>query len=96
MAFIKINRENFFYNLSQFVNKTGSKESVAIVLKDNAYGHGLELMAHHAQAFGLTQAVVRNYHEAKIIKPYFQKILVLGDNAVIDNKCSFTLNSYQL
>jgi alanine racemase len=93
MAFIKINRENFFYNLSQFVNKTGSKESVAIVLKDNAYGHGLELMAHHAQAFGLTQAVVRNYHEAKIIKPYFQKILVLGDNAVIDNKCSFTLNS---
>ncbi|CAA6826554.1 MAG: Alanine racemase (EC, partial [uncultured Sulfurovum sp.] len=69
MAFIKINKENFFHNLSQFVQKTGSKESIGIVLKDNAYGHGLELMAKLSQEFGLTQAVVRSYNEAKIIKP---------------------------
>jgi len=92
MAFIKINRENFFHNLSQFVHKTGSKESIAIVLKDNAYGHGLELMAQLSQEFGLTQAVVRNYNEAQIIKPYFKQILILGDKAVVDQQCSFTLN----
>jgi len=88
MAFIKINKENFFHNLSQFETKTGG-----IVLKDNAYGHGLELMAKLSQEFGLTQAVVRTYREAKIIKPYFEHILVLGDQAVVDEQCSFTFNS---
>jgi len=93
MAYIEINRDNFFYNLNQFVSKTGSKESIAIVLKDNAYGHGLELMARLSAEFGLTKAVVRDYNEAKKIKKYFQDILVLGDRAVIDGSCSFALNS---
>ena len=92
MAFIKINKQNFFNNLSQFTKKAGSKEAIGIVLKDNAYGHGLELMAQLSQEFGLTQAVVRTYDEAKIIKPYFEHILVLGDKAVVDEQCSFTLN----
>jgi alanine racemase len=93
MAFIKINKQNFFHNLSQFTLKTGSKESIAIVLKDNAYGHGLELMAKLSQEFGLTQAVVRTYREAQSIKAYFKQILVLGDKAIVDECCSFTLNS---
>jgi len=93
MAFIKINKENFFHNLSQYINKTGSKEQIGIVLKDNAYGHGLELMAKLSQEFGLTQAVVRTYSEAEKIKPYFKNILILGDRAIVDDKCSFTLNS---
>ena len=93
MAFIKINKENFFHNLSQFISKTGSKEQVGIVLKDNAYGHGLELMAKLSQEFGLSQAVVRTFSEAQIIRPYFKHILVLGDRAVCDTVCSFTLNS---
>jgi len=95
MAFIHINKANFFHNLSQFFSKTGSKEKIGIVLKDNAYGHGLEIMAQLSQEFGLTQAVVRTYDEAEIIKPYFQKILVLGDRARVDEKCSFTLNSLE-
>jgi alanine racemase len=93
MAFIKINKQNFFHNLSQFTLKTGSKDSIAMVLKDNAYGHGLELMAKLSQEFGLTQAVVRTYHEATIIKPYLKQILVLSDQAIIDDHCSFVLNS---
>jgi alanine racemase len=95
MAHIKINKENFFHNLSQFLSKTGSKEKIGIVLKDNAYGHGLEIMAQLSQEFGLTQAVVRTYDEAKVIKPYFQEILVLGDRAKVDTQCSFTLNSLE-
>ena len=45
MAFIKINKQNFYYNLNQIALKTGSVEKIAIVLKDNAYGHGLDTMA---------------------------------------------------
>jgi len=93
MALIKINKENFFHNLSEFTKKTSSKKTIGIVLKDNAYGHGLELMAQLSQEFGLTQAVVRTFTEAQIIKPYFKQILVLGDRAIVDNICSFTLNS---
>ncbi|HHH51542.1 MAG TPA: alanine racemase [Campylobacterales bacterium] len=93
MAFIKINRENFFHNIQQFSIKCGSKEKIAIVLKDNAYGHGLDIMATLSFKFGLTQAVVRTYSEAKQIKQYFKQILILGDRAIVDAKCSFTLNS---
>ena len=95
MAFIKINKQNLFHNLNQFLLKTGSKKSIGIVLKDNAYGHGLELMAQLSQEFGLTQAIVRTFSEAQIIKPYFKHILVLGDKAICDDKCSFTLNSLE-
>ena len=93
MAYIKINKENFFHNLSQFQLKTGSKESIAIVLKDNAYGHGLELMAKLSAEFGLTQAVVRTHDEAQKIKQYFKQILILGDKALKDDSCSFAINS---
>ena len=95
MAFIKINRQNFFHNLSQFVSKTGSKESIGIVLKDNAYGHGLELMAKLSQEFGLTQAVVRTTKEARTIEPYFQQILILGDRAIAELRFSYALNSLE-
>jgi len=93
MAFIKINRENFFYNLQQFSIKCGSKEKIAIVLKDNAYGHGLDIMAKLSSEFGLVYAVVRSYIEAKQIKKYFKQIIILGDKAIADEKCSFVLNS---
>ena len=93
MAFIKINKQNFFHNLTQFSLKTKSKSTIGIVLKDNAYGHGIELMAKLSQEFGLSQAVVRTFKEAEIIKPYFKNILVLGDKAIYDKQCSFTLNS---
>jgi len=93
MALIKINRQNFFHNIKQFSIKCGSKEKLAIVLKDNAYGHGLDIMAKLASEFGLTHAVVRSYIEAKQIKKYFKQIIILGDRAIVDNKYSFILNS---
>jgi len=93
MAFIKINRQNFFHNLQQFSIKCGSKDKIAIVLKDNAYGHGLDIMAKLSAEFGLTYAVVRSYNEAKQIKKYFKQIIILGDRAIVDNRCSFVLNS---
>ena len=95
MAFIKINRQNFFHNLTQFALKIGSKERIGIVLKDNAYGHGLKLMAQLSKEFGITQAVVRTTKEARMVEPYFQQILILGDRALAEGTFSYALNSLE-
>ena len=92
MAKILINKANFYHNLNQIALKTGSIEKIAVVLKDNAYGHGLERMAQLASEFGIVEAVVRNLSEAERIRQYFRHILVLGDVARRDEVCSFALN----
>ena len=93
MAFIKINKQNFYHNLNQIALKTGSVEKIAIVLKDNAYGHGLELMGRLASEFGIKHAVVRKTVEAEVIKSLFETVLILGDSIVKDEVCSFTVNT---
>jgi len=93
MAFIKINKQNFYHNLNQIALQTGSVEKIAIVLKDNAYGHGLVLMAELASQFGIRQAVVRKTSEAKQIEAYFKNILILGDGILKHEKFSYTINT---
>ena len=93
MAFITINKQNLYYNLNQIALKTGSIDKIAIVLKDNAYGHGLELMANLASEFGIKHAVVRKTVEADRIKPLFETILILGDTAIKDETYSFAINT---
>jgi len=78
MAFITISKDNFYHNLHTIVKKTGSVDKIAIVLKDNAYGHGLLVMAKLASAFGISSAVVRSEKEAQVIDAFFEHILVLG------------------
>ena len=92
MAKILINKANFYHNLQQIALKTGSKEKIAVVLKDNAYGHGLETMAQLAAEFGIVEAVVRDLAEADRIRRYFRHILVLGGKARNNAVCSFALN----
>jgi len=93
MASITINRQNFHHNLNLIALKTGSIDKIAIVLKDNAYGHGLEIMAKLAKEFGIQHAVVKNFKEAEIIKELFQTILILNDEIVQDDLYSFTINT---
>ena len=93
MAIIKINRQNFYHNLNQITLQTGSVEKVAIVLKDNAYGHGLQLMATLAAEYGITQAVVRNRKEAQEIASLFEHVLILGGAAQNDATFSYVLNT---
>jgi len=92
MAFITINKQNFYHNLNQIALKTGSVEKIAIVLKDNAYGHGLELMGKLASEFGIKHAVVRKTAEAEVIKPLFETVLILGDSIIKDKTYSFAIN----
>jgi alanine racemase len=77
MAYILIDKANFYHNLSQLALKAGGKDRLAAVLKDNAYGHGLELMAELAAEYGIRQAVVISDAEAERIAPLFANVLVL-------------------
>jgi len=93
MAFITLNRENFYHNLNQIALKTGSVDNIAIVLKDNAYGHGLGLMAQMASEFGVRHAVVRHHSEAKEVESLFESILILGGEVVPSDRFSYAINS---
>ena len=93
MAFITINRQNFHHNLNQIALKTGSVDKIAIVLKDNAYGHGLKLIANLSNEFGIKHAIVKNLKEAKVVRALFETILILNDEIVKDNLYSFTINA---
>ncbi len=78
MAYITLSRSAFFHNLELLCKKAGGKENLFIVLKDNAYGHGLAQMAKLSSEFGLECAVVRNYEEASQISGLFKDIIILN------------------
>jgi alanine racemase len=82
LAKIILNRSNYFHNLKIISEQAGSKDKIAVVLKDNAYGHGLLEIASMAKAFGIKNAVVRNYEEAKKIETFFEQILILAENNI--------------
>ena len=95
MAKILLNKENLFYNLGVISEHTKSKEKVAIVLKDNAYGHGIIEIATLASEFGIKKAVVRTLDEALIIEKLFDYILILAEKTFHTYSHSFhiALNS---
>ena len=93
MAYITLNKNNFFHNLDIITKLTCAKDKIALVLKDNAYGHGLLEIAKMAKEYGIVNAVVRTYEEAKQIESYFEYILVLADTSTSpSSKFRFTIN----
>jgi len=93
MAFITLNKNNFFYNLEQIEHRSGSREKIALVLKDNAYGHGLCEIAKLAQEYGIVKAVVRTDEEARSIEEFFEYVLVLADiPSAPSKKIHYTIN----
>jgi len=80
LAKIILNKSHYFHNLKIISEKAGSKDKVAVVLKDNAYGHGLVEIASMAKEFGIKNAVVRTVEEAEKIESYFTQILILADS----------------
>ncbi|MCX6077780.1 MAG: alanine racemase [Campylobacterales bacterium] len=78
MAKITLNKNNFFNNLDIIAKATQSVDKIAVVLKDNAYGHGLVAMATMAKEYGVKKAVVQTEDEAKQIEDFFDYILALN------------------
>lgn len=80
MAFITLNKSHLYHNLDLLSAKAGGKHKLMAVLKDNAYGHGLELMAELVCSYGITKAAVKNLPEAHAIASLFEEVLVLADH----------------
>ncbi len=93
MAYITLNKTHFFNNLDIIAQLTCGKDKIALVLKDNAYGHGLLEIAQLAQEYGITKVVVRSNAEAAAIEHLFEYILVLADiPKVPSEKIRYTIN----
>lgn len=75
MPKIILNSKNFFHNLDFLSTQTNAK--LALVLKDNAYGHGLKEIASLAQAYGIKNVFVKNVLEAQSISDMFENISIL-------------------
>ena len=78
LSLIKLSKSAYFHNLNQIANKIGKKERIFIVLKDNAYGHGMMQIAPLASEFGIKRAVTRALNEAQAISHLFDEILILS------------------
>ena len=81
MAKILLNKENLFHNFKIISEHTKSKDKVAVVLKDNAYGHGMIEIATLAKEFGIKKAVVRSLDEALTVEKFFDYILILAEKS---------------
>ncbi len=96
MAYITLKRNNFFNNLDIIAKHTKSVDKIALVLKDNAYGHGLHEIALMAQQYGVSKVVVRTDAEAQLLKDMFAYILVLADTPKKPSETiRYTINDIQ-
>jgi len=94
MGKIKLSRKALKNNLDIIAHQVGGKDKIAVVLKDNAYGHGAVLIAQVARDYGVTHAVVRLEREALEISEFFEEILILSDFPTVANsKFHYVINS---
>jgi alanine racemase len=85
-------------NLDILAKKAGGKEKIVAVLKDNAYGHGLEVFAPKVASFGITHAITRDAKEALSIENLFQDIIVLSEHKEMffkHPKIIFAVNEFE-
>ena len=93
MSYIIINKSNFFHNLKLISKQIGGIEKLFVVLKDNAYGHGLEEMAELSREFGAKRCAVKTVKEALITQKYLPYTLVLSDIPIQKlNNIGITIN----
>lgn len=98
MSYINIYTNNLHHNINFLAKKAGGIEKIMAVLKDNAYGHGLSLIASKVSSFGVTSAITRDFEEALKIENFFENILVLSEhikNIKPHSKIIFTINSLE-
>lgn len=95
MSEILISRSSFNSNVEYFGSIVG-KEKICIALKDNAYGHGLDIMACLAIDAGIKHCCVKNELEALSALAYsFETVLVLYPEkySILDDRVIYALNA---
>ena len=97
MSYITLNKSAFFHNLDIIAKKTRDIDKIALVLKDNAYGHGLLEVASMAKEYGISRAVVRREEEALKISDFFNYVLILAPSFPIKQNPTFvyTINTLE-
>lgn len=98
MAYINLHKKNLYHNLDTLSKKAGGVDRIFAVLKDNAYGHGLEVFGQEIAKYGVIRAIVRDIDEALKIKNLFKEVLVLSEksaNIKPISGCIFAVNSLQ-
>ncbi len=94
MGTLKLSRQALIHNLDIIAHHIGDRDKIAVVLKDNAYGHGATLIAGACSDYGITHAVVRLECEALEIEQFFDDILILADMPTCSNpKFQYVINS---
>lgn len=94
MSFIRLDSQAFAHNIS-LIKKIVPDEKISVVLKDNAYGHGLDAMATLAEQNGIRHAVVRTVGEAEQVQGRFDSVLVLAEipEKSVDERVQIAVNS---
>ena len=82
MSKIVLNKKKYFSNLEIIEKQLGSKDKICVVLKDNAYGHGLIEIATMASEYGIKKAAVLFVNDARIIEHLFDEILILTESKI--------------
>ncbi|WP_297814273.1 alanine racemase [uncultured Helicobacter sp.] len=79
MPYLQIDSQKFLHNYQIILNTIAPKnhEKIAIVLKDNAYGHGLKQIAELAKRVKIQSTFVKNTYEALEIINFFHHITIL-------------------
>ena len=70
MSYITINKKFFFENLNHVVKPLGNKKKICLVIKDNAYGHGINEISSLAKEYGIENVYVKSDDEAEIVAKY--------------------------
>lgn len=78
MALITLDKKAYEDNLTQIATKAGGFDKIICVLKDNAYGHGVELIAPLAKALGVNFIALKNEAQAFFLQGFFKHILILS------------------
>ena len=94
MAYCLINKSNYFHNLSKIEQRI-DKDKIAVVIKNNAYGHGLREIAELSSKYGVKHAVVNNLAEAQIVFNLFETVIVLQEIPIekVEENIIITINS---
>ncbi len=94
MANLILKEANLINNLN-FFSKLVGKDRLCAVLKDNAYGHGIDEIAQLISKLGVSHCAVKNENEAKIaLKNKFKSILILYPESydIDDERITYSIN----
>ncbi len=99
MSYIKLDFNAYKHNLEFLAKFTGDISKIMAVLKDNAYGHGIEEISEFACKCGIKRVVVKNNDEALKLYKKFDQTLVLSEtdlsNCIVDEKIAYSANSIE-